>query len=182
MKFTSQPISQSDISHASQLDRKWFGEYGISEEELSSHISKHPQESMALFVNNNFEGFATFEILESRLPTDYIGEIPPASKVLFIQQFTTTTNYAKGDMTIDQALLSAIELKAKELECDEVWEALATDHPYSKESNPKHDAFRFYETNGYSYDENNLLTWKPDIIISIPCYLFRKKCTNSQLI
>ncbi|MBP9703030.1 hypothetical protein KBD69_05105 [Candidatus Woesebacteria bacterium] len=76
---------------------------------------------------------------------------------------------------MDTELLKSVEQKAKELNCDEVWEALAITHPYSRERNSEYDAFRFYENNGYSYDRSNLIEWKPDDSITIPCYLFRKR-------
>jgi hypothetical protein len=176
MKYSSRPLIETDLSSASKLDHKWFGEYGISEAQLHEYINQHPSESLAILLDNEFTGFATFETLnEGDLPTDYVGKIPKTRKVLFIQQFTTTTNYSKDDMSMDIELLKAVEQKAKELNCDEVWEALAITHPYSENQNSEYDAFGFYEKNGYSYDRLNPIEWKPDTIITIPCYLFRKK-------
>lgn len=182
MNFSSRPLIESDILVASQLDRKWFGEYGISEKQLRYYINQHPTESMALLANNIFCGFATFEILfGGRLPSDYVGKVPKFTKVLFIQQFTTTTNYSKTDMSMDTELLKSVEQKANESGCLEVWEALASNHPYSEKSNVEYDAFGFYEKNGYMYDRSNLIEWKPDSTIAIPCYLFSKKLKQQVL-
>lgn len=179
MNFSSRPFIEADVISASLLDHKWFGEYGITESQLLEYIRKNPADSLVLLADNIFCGFATFETLNSgSLPSDYVGKIPKTSKVLFIQQFTTTTNYSKPDMSVDAELLKTVEQKAKELECEEVWEALATNHPYSETSNVEYDAFGFYEKNGYMYDRSNLIEWKPDATISIPCYLFRKKLTK----
>lgn len=179
MIFSYRPLNETDIIPASQLDQKWFGEYGITESQLLKYIRKNPAASLALLADNIFCGFTTFETLNSGgLPRDYVGKIPKSSKVLFIQQFTTTTNYAKTNMSMDIELLKAIECKAVELNCDEIWEALASTHPYSEVSDANFDAFGFYEKNGYSYDRSNLIEWKPDTTISIPCYLFRKKLTK----
>jgi hypothetical protein len=178
MKFTSRPLQDGNVTLAYEIDKKWFGEYAISEAELKTCIQENPNNTLALFQNETFEGFATFEILENTLPTDYVGNIPDIDKALFIQQFTTSTNYSKNDMQMDSVLLKVIEQKATELGCNEVWEALAVEHPYSKSLNPEYDAFGFYQTSGYCYDENSLLTWKPNTTISIPCYLFRKKVTQ----
>lgn len=176
MNFSHRPLIENDALPASQLDYKWFGEYGITESQLLEYIRKNPTDSIALLANNILCGFATFETLNNgSMPRDYVGIIPKTSKALFIQQFTTTTNYAKSDMSIDIELLKAIESKAVEFNCEEVWEALATTHPYSETSNAKFDAFGFYEKYGYMYDSSNLLEWKPDPTINIPCYLFRKK-------
>lgn len=178
MNFTSRPLLEADLSLASQLDHKWFGEYGISETQLRDYISQHPTESIVLLADEKFNGFATFEILtEGDRPSDYAGVIPVFRKVLFIQQFTTTTNYSKANMRMDGELLKSTELKAKELHCDEVWEALATNHPYSDQVNTEHDAFGFYVKSGYTFDRLNHVDWKPDATIAIPCYLFRKNLT-----
>lgn len=176
--FTTQTLQACDLQSASQLDQKWFGEFGISVDQLEKYIVDNPKGSLSLFCDGNFEGFATFEILKQRKPNDYIGNIPIVSKVLFIQQFTTTTNYSKKDMKMDQELVNTIEIKAKELHCDEIWEALAIKHPYCEKMNKKHDAFGFYMMNGFVFDDTNILTWKPDKTISIPCYLLRKKIIN----
>lgn len=176
MNFSSRPLIEADVITASLLDHKWFGAYGISESQLLEYIRKNPLDSLALLVDNIFCGFATFETLTNGiLPKDYVGKIPKTSKVLFVHQFTTTTNYAKSDMSMDTALLKVVEDKAVELNCEEVWEALATTHPYSETSNVEYDAFGFYKKNGYSYDRSNLIEWKPDSTFTIPCYLFRKK-------
>ena len=176
MEFYTRPLSESDLSSASQLDHKWFGEYGISEEQLLAYINLHPTESIALIADNIFNGFATFETLNVGInPRNYVGKIPDVRKALFVQQFTTTTNYSIVDMSMDTELLKAIEQKAKDLNCDEVWEALATTHPYSNEQNSEYDAFGFYEKHGYSSDRSNLIEWKPDASITIPCYMFRKR-------
>ncbi len=179
MEFNTRPLTESDLTPASKLDHKWFGEYGISEAQLREYLIEHPTESLALLADNIFRGFVTFETLhEGNLPSDYVGKIPKVRKALFIQQFTTTTNYSKEDMSMDRELLKAVEQKAKELNCDEVWEALATTHPYSENVNSEYDAFGFYRKSGYSFELSNLIVWKPDSATSIPCYLFRKTMTK----
>ena len=80
-------------------------------------------------------------------------------------------------MSMDIELLKAVEEKAKELKCDEIWEALATTHPYSEKQNSEYDAFGFYEKHRYTYDSSSPVEWRPDSTITISCYLFRKKLT-----
>jgi len=45
-------------------------------------------------------------------------------KTMFIQQFTTSTNYKINNWQTAINLLSVLETKAAELECKEIWEAL----------------------------------------------------------
>lgn len=176
MEPITRPLVEADVHSASQLDRKLFKEYGISESQLAEYIAQHPTKSLALIADNKFSGFATFEVLsQDSNPRDYVGKIPNASRVLFIQQFTTTTNYSVVDMSMDKKLIETVESKAKDLGCDEVWEALATTHPYSKAVNPEYDAFGFYNKNNYTFDPSSLIEWRPDDTVSIPCYLFRKE-------
>lgn len=177
MKYSYKKLSIKDISSAVELDHKWFGDFGATKEQLTEFISSNPDGGISLYVDNNFEGFATFEILHNQPPTDYIGHVPSVSKVLFIQQFTTSTNYSKKDMQFDLGLIVQIEKLAKRIGCLEVWEALSTTHPYSSSINSQHDAFGFYETLGYSFDSRDILTWSPESNIAIPCYLFRKRLT-----
>ena len=175
MEFHTIPLSPSHVEDAVTLDQKWFGEYGINSEDLTKYIESYPKGGLALIVDGSFEGFATFEILEGQSPKDYIGDIPKLSKVLFIQQFTTTTNYSISDMKMDTELFKAVEHIAKQSGCIEIWEALATTHPYSLGVNKEHDAFGFYLSNNFSFDNQNTISWSPDPNVSIPCYLFRKK-------
>ena len=171
----SRPLSKQDTDQAFLLDKQWFGANGISKTDLDALITSHQQNTIALVNENKLLGFAAFEIIENRMPTDYNGEMFPQTKTLFIQQFTTSTNYSLENSEPDRLLLAAIENKAKELLCTEIWEALATNHPYKKEINPAFDAFGFYESQGYIFDRNNLVTWVPNSTISIPCYIFKKQ-------
>jgi hypothetical protein len=169
----SRPLSESDIDQAYLLDKKWFGDHGISKTDLLTLVTSHQQATLALLNKNELLGFSTFEAIENQLPTDYKGTMFPKTKTLFIQQFTTITNYEIGNVDNDRLLLASIENKARELNCMEIWEALAINHPYKKENNKNFDAFGFYESQGYTFDKN-LLTWEPNSTISIPCYVFRK--------
>lgn len=175
MKYSYTQLSQKDVSLAASLDQQWFGEYGATKEQLIDFISKHPQNTLSLYADNKFEGFATFEILHNQSPADYIGVFPPVSKVLFMQQFTTSSNYAKSGMEMDHELIAQVERQAKQLGCLEVWEALSTTHPYSSGVNTSFDAFGFYRKHGYSHNEDSVVAWSPNPSISIPCYLFRKQ-------
>lgn len=175
MKFETRPLTQSDVQAGVELDHQWFGDHGITKQQLELIIVERPNNTLALIGDNVFHGFATFELLEDTPPSDYVGDIPAVSKVLFIQQFTTTTNYAVSNMEMDQKLLSNVEKKAKDLNCNEVWEALSTTHPYGQDNNPAHDAFGFYESQGYTFDKQNIIYWQPNEDIKISCYLLRKK-------
>ncbi len=173
--YSARPLMTYDLADASQLDKKWFGNYGITTDELKALITNHPNDNLALFEDNKLIGFATFEILENTMPRDYIGTIKVGGKVIFIHQFTTLTNYMVGNWTADELLLSKIENKAQEYKCKEIWEALSIGHPYSKTMNPNHDAYGFYTLNGFYLDKEFSLAWKPSNNSSpIPCFLFRK--------
>jgi hypothetical protein len=167
-------LQEKDIPQSAALDKHWFGEYGISEEDLHRFIQDNPDKSIGIFDKETLVGFATFEIIEHVMPKDYVGDGMPKAKTLFIQQFTTTTNYTIADSSADAALLSAIEQKALVLGCKEIWEALAIDHPYSKAKNPDFDAFGFYRSHGFVIDTNKQISWSPNKELSIPCYLFQK--------
>lgn len=168
-------LSKTDVKAASLLDKKWFGEYGISEQQLEKYITSHPDGGLAIYINNIFAGFTTFEILEDNVnPTDYVGSINHANKILFIQQFTTSTNYKLTDNSADTELIKAVEEYAKTRYCTEVWEALAIEHPYSSNRNPDYDAFGFYTNHGYSYNTNATVKWQPNESTTIECYLFKK--------
>lgn len=167
-------MSIEDAKQASNMDKKWFGKYGISPDEIMEILVRNPENTLALVGKNTLQGFALFEVVEAGMPKDYIGEANYYGKILFIQQFTTSTNYQKNNSRYDTVLLTAVEQKAKSLKCTEVWEALSIDHPYKKENNIKFDAFGFYEQHGYVVEKNNPLTWQPGKDISIPCYVFRK--------
>lgn len=173
--YTTRPLQSKDLPFAAALDRKWFGKHGISESELAKFVTTIPDSSLALLTDDQSMGFATFEIIENTNPKEQKGFFPEHGKILFIQQFTTTSNYKIGDQSVDEALLAAVETKAKELECVAVWESLAVDHPYSKNQNPEFDAFGFYHAHGYTYDRTKTLTWLPDSKTSVHCYLFRKE-------
>lgn len=165
-------LSSADAKAASLLDKKWFGEYGISEKQLEDYIASHPDGGLAIYIDNIFAGFTTFEILEDNInPTDYVGSINHANKILYIQQFTTSTNYKLTDNSADKELIKAVEEYAKTSYCTEVWEALAIEHPYSTNVNPEYDAFGFYTKHGYEYDADHTVKWQPDESISIECYL-----------
>lgn len=173
MIYTTRPLRELDFRHASELDKKWFGDNGISEEELRNNLKN--QKSIGIFNQDTLLGFSIFEILNQGLPTDYKSILIPSGKVLFVQQFTTQSNYAINAWELDAFLLGALEEKARELHCIEIWEALAKDHPYKKENNPKFDAFDFYVAHGFTYDDDIDFTWQPNANTSIGCYLFRKK-------
>lgn len=168
-------LTFQDVPQAVKLDKKWFGEDAISQENLEKVVRTHPDSILGVFDNNQLLGFTTFEILEDNFPTDYVGDIIPLGKILFIQQFTTVTNYAIKDSSIDTLLLSAVEKKAKELECNEIWEGLAQNHPYSTQQNPQFDAFGFYVSHGFNRESVKDFAWSPNKSLSIPCFLFRKK-------
>lgn len=175
MAIEVRTLSRTDAKEASLLDKKWFGEYGISEKQLEDYIISHPEGGLAIYIDNIFAGFTTFEILEDNIkPTDYIGNINHTSKTLFIQQFTTITNYKLTDYSVDTELIKAVEEYAKSKSCTEVWEALAIEHPYSTNVNPEYDAIGFYTKHSYSYDSNSTVKWQPNESISIECYLFKK--------
>ena len=174
MEYKFRPLEKQDLKSASDMDKLWYGIHGISENGLEKFISKFPGNNIAIFKANKLLGFATFEIIESGMPKDYSGNINFNGKVLFMQQFTTITNYKKSDWLIDEKLIEIVETKAKELECIELWEALSITHPYSKENNNDFDAFGFYISHGFTYDKTQTIDWQPDTSVSIPCYLFRK--------
>lgn len=176
MNYQIKPLQQKDTISASTIDKKWFGDYGISPEELTNFIQENPENTIGIFSDGVLKGFATFEILDEKMPKDYVGKILYRGKAMFLSNFTTVTNYSKTDFSIDSALLQAIEQKAKELHCHEIWEGLSIDHPYKTENNPQFDAFGFYTSHGgFTVDMENPLKWEPSSEVSIPCYLFRKK-------
>ncbi len=174
MIFSHRSLRDTDVSFAAELDSKWFGKSAISELELADTV-KYPDKNTALFADDILVGFAIFEVLEATAnPSDYRGDFPEHNSVLFLQQFTTESNYEIENMWTDEALLETVELAARTLGCEQVWEALAIDHPYCKEKNPKFDAFGFYIAAGYSIDTNKVV-WRPDESININCLLLSKK-------
>lgn len=168
------PLTTALIPQAVELDRKWFGDKGISAPELTKLITDYPDSAIALVEGQTLHGFATFEVLDNRLPTDFVGEMNHANSVLFIYQFTTRTNYSRADWSVDTALLAAVEEQARKLDVAELAEALDAHHPYSKEQNPEFDAFGFYEAHGFHTDETAQLAWQPDSSIKIKCRVVRK--------
>jgi hypothetical protein len=48
-----------------------------------------------------------------------------------------------------------------------VWEALSKDHPFSKENNAKHDAYGFYDKNGYSISKKHEISWREEIVCNL---------------
>ncbi len=168
-------LQATDARQASILDKKWFGNFGISEQDVVQIISQQPQNTLTLVKADELLGFTIFEIVENAAPTDYVGSIQSPGKILFIQQFTTSTNYKIANSSDDASLLTAVEQKANELQCLEMWEALATDHPYKIENNAEFDAFGFYISHGFTVDYAQTVFWQPTNDISIPCYMFRKK-------
>lgn len=175
MAIEVRTLSRTDAKEASLLDKKWFGEYGISEKQLEDYIISHPEGGLAIYIDNIFAGFTTFEILEGDInPADYTGNIIHTDKILFIQQFTTITNYKLTDYSVDTELIKAVEEYAKSKSCTEVWEALAIEHPYSSNLNPEYDAFGFYKKHGYEYDAEHTVKWQPNESISVECYLFKE--------
>lgn len=169
------PLTIDDAKEAAELDGKWFEE-SVTEDGMRSLIADASDKTIAILDDNGvLQGFATFEILENTLPKEYVGEVPQVGKVMFLGNFTTATNYNLQDWSADEVLLKAVEQKAKELGCTEVWEGLAVDHPYKKENKPEFDAYGFYENNGYRKDVVQGFAWQPNEELSIPCVLFRKK-------
>lgn len=182
--YTRRPLVNNNLNLASQLDKKWFGDNGVSVEDLKILLQKHPNENLGIFDNSKLIGFAMFEILENNQPRDYVGRIIAKGKVMFIHQFTTETNYNINGWEADIVLLKELEKKALELNCHEVWEALSINHPYSKAINNQYDAYGFYKNAGYIMDNKHSLVWSPsNNSISIPCILFRKELlpTNKNI-
>lgn len=175
MQETIRPLAIQDAKAAAALDEKWFGDYSVSLEDAQGFIGETGENTLGVFTKNgDLLGFATFEIVENALPRDYVGRVAHVGKVLFLSNFTTTTNYNQHDWSADEALLQAIEQKARELRCSEIWEGLAQEHPYKKEINPEFDAYGFYESHGYIKDTPEGFAWEPSKELSIPCVLFRK--------
>ncbi len=174
MNYIVRSLQKSDIQQAASLDRRWFGNNGITNSELEAFVTKSPNMCLAIESDNNLVGFCTWQILEEVLPSDYLGHLPFKGKVLFIQQFTTSTNYKIEKNETDKVLLEAVESSAQEIGCNEVWEALSIDHPFRKENNEAFDAYGFYESRGYIADKDKTLIWNPDSKTIISCYLFRK--------
>ena len=175
MESQIRPLLIKDARHASILDKKWFGNFGISEQDVVQIVSQQPQNTLALVNKDDLLGFTIFEIVENATPPDYVGSIQSPGKILFIQQFTTATNYKIANSSDDASLLTAVVQKANEFQCLEIWEALSTDHPYKIENNAEFDAFGFYISQGFTVDYTQTVNWKPSNDISIPCYMFRKK-------
>lgn len=176
MNYQVRSLRKPDTLQASTLDKKWFGEYGITQEELNKIIDTYPDGCIALLEKDVLHGFVVFEVLENgTMPKDYIiGKMLHKGKALFIQQFTTDQNYSE-DMKSDRALLEAIESKAIGLGCSFIAEALDQNHAFRKERNSKHDAFGFYRQSGYSTDSSNLWIWQPKGMLPITCLLYTKK-------
>ncbi|MDA1079151.1 MAG: hypothetical protein O2840_00450 [bacterium] len=176
MHFSHRMLRKEDVTHAAQLDKKWFGSHGISEEQLSKIVATSPDLTLGVFSSRELLGFAIFELLDATmLPSDYFGNFPEHSSVLFLQQFTTNTNCQIGNMSSDEALLSAVEQTARRLKCEKIWEALSVDHPFSTKNNSQHDTFGFYEKNGYTINAEKVL-WRPNSLTTIPCFLLSKSC------
>ena len=134
---------------------------------------------LALFEGTTFRGFATFEVVDpGNMPTNYTGKLLQ-TKTLFIQQFTTDQNYS-SDMRADRGLLDAVEARAKALGCTTVAEALDKNHAFSREKSiaergEQHDAFGFYEQQGYTTDRNNIWIWQAEGIPPVNCLLYSKE-------
>jgi hypothetical protein len=171
-------LGLADFPKCVDLDKKWFGENGITENDLRQYIGNNYNHTVGIFDQSILGGFATFEILEKVPPKDYVGNFEVTGKILFIQQFTTATNYRVSDFSADIFLLSAVEKKAIELGCSEIWEALAVNHPYSKVLRPDFDAFGFYTSSDFIIDATAKIVWSPNPQFAIPCYLFRKKLVS----
>ncbi|NCN82744.1 MAG: hypothetical protein GW947_02140 [Candidatus Pacebacteria bacterium] len=109
MIFSHRSLREADTTSAAELDSKWFGKHAISEQELAVAV-KYPDKNIVLFVDDILVGFAIFEVLETTAnPTGYLGPFPQHSTVLFLQQFTTKSNYEIENMWADEALLKAVE-------------------------------------------------------------------------
>ncbi len=168
-------LSLKDIEQAVELDALWFGENGVTHRELEKLVTTVPSNTIGLFDTETLLGFAAFEILPpGERPKNYTGFCIVNDKTLFIQQFTTQSNYKKSDSHLDSQLLTGIEKIASENHCLEIWEALSIEHPYSAAKNPDFDAFGFYDRQGYTVDESAMAAWEPNETLKIPCFVFRK--------
>ena len=126
------PLTPHLIPQAVELDRRWFGDQGVSAEELTTLITRYPDSALALVEGDTLHGFATFEILDHRLPTDFVGEFssPPAPTMPLRIGLPTPHCWLP--------LRSERQLDVRELA-----EALDAHHPYSKEQNKDFDEFGF---------------------------------------
>lgn len=174
MSFRQPSLSPHLIPQAVELDRRWFGDHGVSAEELTTLITRYPDSALALVEGDTLHGFATFEILDHRLPTDFVGEFSHNTSVLFIYQFTTRTNYAVTDWSADTSLLAAIEERARQLDVRELAEALDAHHPYSKEQNKDYNAFGFYAAHGFHTDDSSHLAWQAPDGGRVECVVVQK--------
>lgn len=171
-------LTTSLIPAAVALDRKWFGDDGVTAAELTKLITDYPDSAIALLDGETLLGFATFEVLDNRLPTDFVGEFSHNQSVLFIYQFTTITNYARASWQADTVLLAAVEEQARAVGAAEVAEALDKQHPYSKAQNPGHDAFGFYEAHGFKQDHSSQLSWQAPDGGRVECVVMRKSYSD----
>jgi hypothetical protein len=169
------PLTTTIILAAVALDRQWFGDHGVSESELTELITQYPDSALCIMEGETLHGFATFQILDHALPTDFVGELSHNTSILFIYQFTTSTNYARAGWWADTALLAAVEERARSLGVREIVEALDARHPYSKEQNPEHDAFGFYAAHGFEQDHSSHLAWQALDGRRVECVVVRKK-------
>lgn len=141
--LTVRSLQHGDIDSIVELDKKWFGSFGISRQELIGLVDNNSFDLVVLLSDTVLLGFASCEVVQNQLPSQYVGDAVFSEKTLFIQQFTTYTNYAINDFQIDDVLLRELEQLAKNRNCRRICEALAQNHPYKKEINPKHDAYGF---------------------------------------
>jgi hypothetical protein len=168
-------LEQKDIPAVVALDTKWFGEFGTSAEDVQKILDTMPNDTLGIFDGETLLGFATFDVIENGSPRDYVGDCTVATKTLFIQQFTTVTNYKNADDSADMKLLVEVEQVARDRGCRQVWIPLSVDHPYSKEKNPAFDAFGFFKRHAYTTDENMRMKWSPNADIAIDCFVFYKQ-------
>ncbi|MGZ6364206.1 MAG: hypothetical protein ACXWP0_21220 [Ktedonobacterales bacterium] len=156
----------------------------MQEQDLTP-LANSSDRALTLFEGTAFRGFATFEVVEpGSLPSRYLG-MPFQERALFIQQFTTDDNYS-GDMGADRRLLEAVEGRAVALGCAVVAEALDQNHAFSKERSiaergEQHDAFGFYEQQGYVTDKSTAWTWQAEGIPEVRCLLYTKELTKRVL-
>ncbi len=173
--LTVRSLQHGDIDSIVELDKKWFGSFGISRQELIGLVDNNSFDLVVLLSDTVLLGFASCEVVQNQLPSQYVGDAVFSEKTLFIQQFTTYTNYAINDFQIDDVLLRELEQLAKNRNCRRICEALAQNHPYKKEINPKHDAYGFYLGRGYSIEHAYAISWHSGKYLDVPCFLFTKE-------
>jgi hypothetical protein len=55
------PLTPHLIPQAARLDRRWFGDHGVSAEELTTLITRYPDSTLALVEGDTLHGFASWD-------------------------------------------------------------------------------------------------------------------------